>query len=62
MDHRWTNYVAWLTLLMNLMCINHVWLHNSERDVLKLMYYKHYKHVCRIFLVARELNEPAQAR
>jgi len=35
--HGWTNYVAWLILLMNLMCINHVWLHNSGRDLLELI-------------------------
>ena len=49
MDQGWTNYVAWLILLVNLMCINHVWLHNSGRDLLELILHKHYKHVCPIF-------------
>ena len=30
-------YVAWLIFLMNLICINHVWLHNGGRHLLKLM-------------------------
>ena len=47
---------------MNLLCINHVWLHNGGRHLLELLWPEHYKHVCPIFLVAQELNEPARAR
>ena len=36
-DHGWTSYVKWLILLMNLICINHVWLHNGERHLMELM-------------------------
>ena len=36
-DHGWTSYIAWLILLMNLICINHVWLYNGRRHLLKLM-------------------------
>ena len=60
MDRRWTNYVAWLILLMNLICINRILLHNGGRHLLELLWHEHYKYVCPIFLVARELNEPAE--
>jgi len=36
-DRGWTSYVAWLILSMNLICINHVWLHNDGRHILELM-------------------------
>ena len=62
MDHGCTGYVAWLILLMNLICINHVWLHNGGRHLLELLWYEYYKHMCPILLVAYELNEPVRAR